>query len=71
MASKRRQRRKACSGHRQHETMAKAIIARDKLRVKHPGEDFNAFGCIQCGKFHAAHTPKKIREIIDERRGIR
>jgi hypothetical protein len=51
--------------------MAEAVTARDKLRVKHPSEDFNAFGCGKCGKFHAAHTPKKVRAIIEERRGVR
>ena len=68
MASKRRQRRKACSGHRAHETMEDANVARDKLRAKHPGENFNAFGCRECGKFHAAHTPAKVKAIIQQRR---
>ncbi len=56
MASKRRLRRKRCTGKKRHETIRAAMAF-----ARSPG--LNAYKCNFCGGYHVGHVPRKIRKI--------
>lgn len=61
MASKRRLRRKSCTGKRAFESEAEAK-ANNRFRLR-------PYKCTFCSLFHLGHTPKKIRQAVAARRG--
>jgi hypothetical protein len=56
MASKRRLRRKQCTGKKKHETFQEA-----RMFLRGPG--MNVYKCRFCGKFHVGHVPRRIQKI--------
>lgn len=64
MASKRKQRRKACTGKVRHETLEFALIAKKMVPY---GKELVAYKCKSCGGFHIGHPPKKVRRAIANR----
>jgi hypothetical protein len=66
MASKRRIRRKSCTGKIRHASKEEARIAAQKLRAK--GEIVGVYLCRFCNGWHVGHTPRKIRRIMRARK---
>lgn len=58
MASKRRVRRKSCTGKVQHSEVG-AVIARKKY-VKLFGDKMGTYKCPFCGKYHVGHVGGKV-----------
>lgn len=70
MASKRRQRRRACDGKEPHETLAQAQIEAARLKRVNPGEIFDAYHCRKCGKYHTGHQTARVARAITSRRRL-
>lgn len=67
MASKRRLRRKACTGKVRYETaQAAQHAATAACRRAHAW--IVAYGCRFCGGHHIGHPPKNVRQSIKARR---
>jgi hypothetical protein len=58
MASKRHQRRIACSGKIQYDTQADAV--RVLIRIRDP--QLHSYKCRFCKKWHTGHTPSYIKK---------
>lgn len=70
MASKRRLRRKACSGKRRYATAIEAEQAIRRLRYETKTlARMNAYRCPFCNKFHIGHTPYYVHKAITSRMG--
>ena len=68
MASKRRLRRKACSGKIAYKTLADAMGARNSM-IKRFGlrKVISAYKCEYCGMYHIGHTPYNVRQSIRDK----
>ncbi len=70
MASKRRQRRKACQGKTRYESKAEACRI---LRLYAAPNRMRAYRCSFCGAWHIGHEPERLRrsrtQAIEARRG--
>jgi hypothetical protein len=55
MASKRAQRRKACTGKIQYATVAQATAAKYKV-IERFNDRMSAYRCRFCGQWHLGHT---------------
>jgi len=67
MASKRRQRRKACDGKVRYKT-SKSAHNEAFRRMRESGEWLNSYKCAFCKGFHIGHPPKRVRQSILARR---
>lgn len=68
MASKRAQRRKACTGKRRYETEADARRGIAILRRHGETALLTAYRCPHCHAFHFGHPPARVRQAIADRR---
>ncbi len=66
MSSKRGKRRKSCKGKVRYTTRQEAINAAF-LITQQAGSNLAAYHCRFGDHWHIGHTPKKIREAIEER----
>lgn len=74
MSSRRRLRRRACSGKVRHETMGQALAAIAYLRKSghYDGAPLDVYRCGFCKGYHFGHRPAFIGQVIEARReGIR
>lgn len=69
MASKRRQRRKACTNKRSYPALQAAIDASLSLR-RRTGVRTGAYRCPWCGQYHHGHTARKTREVVLRKNGL-
>lgn len=67
MSSKRHERKRACVGKKAHATMGAAITAAGMLRARNPLEEFDAYHCGNCGKYHVGHRTQRVRKAMEER----
>lgn len=63
MGSKRRLRRKACTGKRQYLTHAEANVAAHNT-ARTFQQRIGAYKCTYCGNYHVGHTPRAIKQFI-------
>ncbi len=71
MASKRHQRRRSCQGKKHHPFMFNAITEAKRLRVRNPGDDYDAYACVCGNGFVVGHRTKRVRQQIEQRRALR
>lgn len=63
MASKRRLRRKECTGKTRYADQAAAV--RVMIRAKERGEkNLNTYRCARCSGWHIGHKPRWFRKIV-------
>lgn len=67
MASKRRQRRKACEGKVRYSS-SRAAHNEAMRRGRESGHRLNGYKCAFCNGFHIGHPPKRVRQAIRARR---
>lgn len=65
MASKRHQRRKACTGKVRYSTASAANAAAYSRRLK-TSQLILGYSCQFCGGFHIGHLPKRMRQTVRE-----
>ena len=68
MASRRAERRKACTGKQRFGTEQDARRAIWSLRSRKPDSGWlTAYKCRFCGGFHFGHPPRRVRQAISAR----
>lgn len=65
MASRRAQRRKACSGKIRFQTEAEARKSISGLRRKGVTDWLVTYRCSFCHGFHFGHPPRRVRQAIN------
>jgi hypothetical protein len=60
MASKRRNRRRRCTGKRNYATPQEAARDAADMRRKQHRDDIDDFRCPNCGGIHVGHTPHSV-----------
>ena len=68
MASKRALRRRSCEGKRRYPSPAAAQRDAAKL-ARERGGAIDAYPCAFCGRWHVGHTPWRVRQEAEARRG--
>lgn len=67
MASKRRQRRKACEKKKKYDKQTAYAVAL-KMRHAKPGQRIDAYLCPLCKQWHVGHRPYRVQQAISARR---
>lgn len=68
MASKRRVKRRQCSGKKKYADKAMAIREATRMRRAKIGQSFDAYQCETCGQWHVGHRTYKVKQKIAARR---